>query len=91
MTPVHDYFDILGVPTNAAASEVRRACARRVRRPHPDFSEGPPVNPLASSRADDDAPAADVAIDFLDVRALVDRMQTAFFAPLHTLKPGPGA
>jgi hypothetical protein len=76
---VHDYFEILGVPTNAAASEVRRACARRVRRAHPDFADRPPV--AAAAPAGDDPASVDVAIDFLDMRTLVDRMLSAFFGP----------
>jgi hypothetical protein len=75
---VHDYFDIIGVPTNAAASEVRRASARRVRRAHPDFSgvvePAPPPAPWRCHEADD------IAVDFLDIGCFVDRMQAAFFA-----------
>lgn len=73
---MHDFFDILGVPTDAAASEVRRACARRTRRTHPDFSEVPasPEAILTTSSG------TDTAIDFADMRALVDGMQRAFFA-----------
>jgi hypothetical protein len=76
---VHDLFDILGVPTDAAASEVRRACARRVRRLHPDFSEATAAPPHAPHEGD--ARPADVAIDFADMRAFVDQIQSAFFGP----------
>lgn len=75
---MHDFFDILGVPTNAAASEVRRACASRIRRSHPDFTNATPMTDVATAA---DLPPADVAIDFLDMRAFVDRIQAAFFAP----------
>ena len=75
---MHDFFDILGVPTDAAASEVRLACARRTRRVHPDFSDVP-------ATADPAAPPegvsrADTAIDFADMRTFVGGMQRAFFA-----------
>jgi hypothetical protein len=74
---VHDFLDILGVPDDAAASEVRRACARRVRRCHPDFSGASPV-PIQEPKGD--VRAVDVAIDFADMLAFVDRIQLAFFA-----------
>jgi len=74
---VHDFFDILGVPTDAAASEVRRACARRIRRAHPDFSDVPaaPAAPVAREAAS----PVDAAIDFADMRVFVEGMQRAFF------------
>jgi curved DNA-binding protein CbpA len=68
---------ILGVPTDAAASEVRRACARRVRRIHPDFSHVPAA-PGARFPVDE-AELADVAIDFVEMRAFLDQIQAAFF------------
>jgi hypothetical protein len=70
---MHDLFEILGLPTNAPARDVRRACARRPRRVHPDFQESPPVV------VDDRAPDDDLAIDFVDASSLTDRIQTAFF------------
>jgi hypothetical protein len=76
---VHDFLDILGVPTDAAASEVRRACARRVRRIHPDFSDVGSAREVASPPGD--ARTADIAIDFADMRTFIDRIQAAFFAP----------
>jgi len=94
---VHDFLDILGVPTDAAASEVRRACARRVRRIHPDFSDGGSGRDAESSPPGDVRPA-DVAIDFADMRNFIDRIQAAFFisrqpepadAVLRPSPPGP--
>ena len=79
---MHDYFDILGLPTNAGASEVRRACARRVRRSHPDFREPIAVGILASvpaTAASADPIPADLAIDFVDMATLVERIQAGFF------------
>jgi hypothetical protein len=74
---VHDLFEILGLPTNAAASEVRRA-ARRPRRIHPDFEEAAvPATPAASPRPA--GPAPDVAIDFVSIATVIDRVRTAFF------------
>ncbi len=71
---VHDFFEILGVSDDAPASEIRRACARRERRSHPDFRHGKnPVRPLPP------APRADAAVDFVDVAAIIERMQGAFF------------
>jgi hypothetical protein len=77
---VHDYFDILGLPTNAGANEVRRACARRVRRAHPDFREAAGVATLAAlPAAAADPIQADIAIDFIDMSTLVERIQAGFF------------
>ena len=70
---MHDLFEILGLPTNAPAREVRRACARRPRRVHPDFHE---VSPAA---LDERAPDDDLAIDFVDASSFIDRIQAAFF------------
>jgi hypothetical protein len=69
---VHDYFEILGVAPDAHAMDIRRACARRASRPQPDFLEpgrqpGPPLQ------------LADVAVDFLDMSDIVERMRVAFF------------
>jgi hypothetical protein len=75
---VHDLFDILGLPSSAPPLEVRRVCARRVRRSHPDFQvAGVPPPPEGAS--DPAPPVRDVAVDFLEVHALLDRVQAAFF------------
>jgi hypothetical protein len=70
---VHDILDILGVPDDASGREVRRACARRTVRAHPDFA-GPDPTPCAPRRL------ADVAVDFVEMTVFVDAMQTDFFA-----------
>jgi hypothetical protein len=76
---VHDLFDILGLPTDARPSDIRRAYARRPRRPHPDFCDAGAAGP--SPALDPSAlPPADVAVDFLNVSALLERLQSAFFA-----------
>lgn len=82
---MHDYFDILGVSRNAGGQEIRRACLRRVRQAHPDIGDDP--SPEATGpiwRAGSAAVALrdlpDVAIDFLDIAPLVDRMRAAFFS-----------
>ena len=72
---MHDYFHILGVPDTAPADEIRRASRRHLERSHPDFRRRPdPILPPA--REPDD-----VAIDFVDMAAIVDRMQRSFFGP----------
>jgi hypothetical protein len=83
---VHDFFHVLGLPRNAPISEIRRACARRVRRAHPDFR--PPltgdtaVDQTAESAAlTGTALSRDAAVDFVDMASLLDRIQLSFFAP----------
>ena len=77
---MHDYLDILGVADDAPAGEIRRACARRTSRWHPDFTaidgaaiSGQPASRFASARL------TDAAIDFIDMGVVVDRMQRGFF------------
>jgi hypothetical protein len=76
---VHDFFEVLGLPSNAAGGAVRRACARRVHRAHPDFSEPPVERSDRSLCGAIRAARGDVAIDFVDAGTLVERIQTAFF------------
>jgi curved DNA-binding protein CbpA len=77
---VHDYFDILGVPPDAGAQQIRRARHRRLRVGHPDVHDGDP-QPLdpAPAMAVDAADLTDAAIDFVEMTAIVDRMRAAFF------------
>jgi hypothetical protein len=76
---VHDFFDILGVPDSAPPMEVRRVCAGRVRRSHPDFQAGLGAAPSPDVSAETALPPQEVAVDFVDMSALLDRVQAAFF------------
>jgi hypothetical protein len=75
---VHDLFDILGVPSTAPPSVVRRVCARRVRRLHPDFHASAAAVVIEPD-ADASRPVQDLAVDFIEMGAFVDRIQSAFF------------
>ena len=78
---MHDFFDVLGLPDNAPVSEIRRACARRVRRAHPDFGAtgSSSCGSFSALRRESPPGSSDVAIDFVDVGALLDRIQIHFF------------
>jgi hypothetical protein len=81
---VHDLFDVLGLPRNAPVGEIRRVCARRSRCSHPDFRapsavDGKPTSRHGAGDAGDLMPR-DLAIDFVDVASLLDRIELAFFA-----------
>ena len=73
---VHDYFDVLGVSNDAPRQAIRRACARRVRRWHPDFDGATLTSPPVSARLPG---ATDAAFESIDMAAVIDRMQAAFF------------
>jgi hypothetical protein len=77
---VHDLFDILGVSPDARASDIRRACQRHTPVLHPDFDAGAERASLEARPAPRLADG-DVAVDFVDMSAFVDRMQAAFFGP----------
>jgi hypothetical protein len=78
---VHDLFDVLGLPRNAPAGEIRRVCARRSRCSHPDFrSQSAEGGTPTSRRGAGDLMPMDVAVDFVDVASLLDRIELAFFA-----------
>lgn len=83
---MHDFFEVLGIPNDARASDVRRACARRVRRCHPDFHmpgvslEGPASFGLTNTAQ---VCERDVAVDFVEASAFVERMYRAFFSPVN--------
>jgi hypothetical protein len=79
---VHDYLHILGVAHDAPAVVIRRANARHGARMHPDFRTGTAAaaDERFVRRAGVRRPALlDIAIDFLDMTAIVDRMQASFF------------
>ena len=79
---MHDLFDVLGLPRNAPLGEIRRVCARRSRRSHPDFRPPHPEGGLltASRPAGDSTMPHDIAVDFVDVTSLLDRIELAFFS-----------
>ena len=72
---MHDYFNILGVPESAPADEIRRAHRRRPGRSHPDFCTDHDLAPGPRAHGLDD-----VAVDFVEMSAVLDRMRAAFFA-----------
>lgn len=78
---MHDFFDILGLPSSAPPSEVRRVCARRIRRSHPDFSHGAaPTGPADAAGGPAVRPSLqEVAVDFVEMGVFLDRMQASFF------------
>lgn len=80
---MHDLFDIVGLPRSAPPVEVRRVCARLVRRAHPDFvypnESGGSLAAAAAVSFDAPAVRRDVAVDFLEMTAIRDRVQSAFF------------
>jgi hypothetical protein len=78
---VHDLFDIVGLSRSAPPVEVRRVLARAVRRAHPDFQRSQMPAPAVTTPALPAAVSArrDVAVDFVDMSAVLDRMQASFF------------
>jgi len=77
---VHDFFDVLGLPSNAPVGEIRRVCARRVRRSHPDFRAPRPTATVQTEDPCSDVTVPrDVAVDFVDVTSLLDRIELSFF------------
>ena len=77
---MHDFFDVLGLPSNAPVGEIRRVCARRVRRSHPDFRTPRLTTTVQiEDRCSDVTVPRDVAVDFVDVTSLLDRIELSFF------------
>jgi hypothetical protein len=75
---VHDIFDVLGLSNDAPIVEIRRVCAQRVRRLHPDFRLHEDHTGDVRASAPDNL-SRDVAIDFVDMSGLVSRIETSFF------------
>ncbi len=83
---MHDLFEILGLSTNAPAREVRRVCARRARRLHPDFHDtGSAAEALRTSLLTGRSPVDDLAVDFIDASAFNDSIQASFFEDARPL------
>jgi hypothetical protein len=81
---VHDFFDIVGVASDARPIEIRRACCRRVHASHPDIRDGddlPAAPPAGSSDFErrNVLELGDAAIDFIDAATLVEGMRLSFF------------
>ena len=76
---MHDLFDVLGLPSNAPIGEIRRVCAQRVRRLHPDFRLTAQIPGGGEGQPPPHALPHDIAVDFVDVASLVDRIETSFF------------
>lgn len=78
---MHDFFDIVGLSRSAPPVEVRRACARLIRRTHPDFRHpGGEADPGMGRFASAGTPVRrDVALDFVEMATVLDRIQSAFF------------
>lgn len=74
---MYDYFEILGVPRDAQAPEIRRACRGHVRLTHPDIDGAPLRNPTRSAWTRE---LEDINVTFPDMAAVVRRMRDAFFA-----------
>ena len=87
---MHDYFAILGIAPDAPASVIRSAHSRRRAAVHPDFRasvdrpsfarapEGKPGDTGPGSSRADRGPA-DASVNFIEMSALVDGMEAAFF------------
>lgn len=77
---MHDYFAILGIDPGAPAAVIRSAHLRRRAAVHPDFraSVDRPVRVRAGFGRAARGPA-DAAVNFIEMSALVDRMEAAFF------------
>ena len=71
---MHDYFDILGVPRDARAPEIRRACRGHVRLTHPD------IDAADTTRSAWTRGLEDTNVSFPDMTAVVRRMRDAFFS-----------
>jgi len=70
---MRDYYDILGVPADAGADEIRRAHRQLTHRDHPDISGEEASLPVAGALADE------VHLDFPSVLSVLDRMRHSFF------------
>ena len=80
---MRDYYDILGVPRDAGADEVKRAHRQLTRRYHPDISGDELSVYVAGCLAED------IDVDFPSVLNLLDSMRQSFFGGSVRLESGP--
>ena len=80
---MHDYYDILGVPRDAGADEIKRAHRQLTRRYHPDISGD------ELSVAGVECLADEVHVDFPSVLTVLDRMRQSFFGDTPRADTGP--
>lgn len=80
---MRDYYDILGVPADAGADEIKRAHRQLTRRYHPDISGDELSISVAECLADD------VRVDFPSVLNVLDRMRQSFFGRAARFESGP--
>lgn len=81
---MHDLFDIVGLSRSAPPVEVRRVCVRLNRRIHPDFCLPAGTAGAAARSGPESRPVRlDIAVDFVAISTVIDRMQTSFFRNVH--------
>lgn len=80
---MRDYYDVLGVPRDAGADEIKRAHRQLTRRYHPDISGDELSVTVADCLADE------VHIDFPSVLSVLDRIRHSFFGDRPSADAGP--
>ncbi|HEU4937998.1 MAG TPA: DnaJ domain-containing protein, partial [Vicinamibacterales bacterium] len=80
---MHDYYDILGVPRDAGADEIKRAHRQLTQRYHPDISGDELSVGGAACLVDE------VHVDFPSVLTVLDRMRQSFFGDTPRTDAGP--
>ena len=80
---MRDYYDILGVPADAGADEIKRAHRQLTRRYHPDISGDELSICVAECLADE------VCVDFPSVLTVLDSMRQSFFGGAARFESGP--
>jgi hypothetical protein len=79
---MRDYYDILGVPADAGADEIKRAHRQLTRRYHPDISGDELSVCVAECLADE------VRVDFPSVLTVLDSMRQSFFGAAARFESG---
>lgn len=72
-------FELLGVLNAARARDLARARHDRPGPEHPDFTSDETTLAVNAAAAGESVPSDDAAVDFANVRHVVDRMRAAFF------------